>query len=223
MVHRPEDEDDQECVASGLLGAHPNRAHHGHRQQAEEHQHHPNDLSEPERVWDNRDLLRVHEVHNSDGELLEDSRENWCRNIDDPGPITLDDHPLHPLQRDILLSRCCLEVLQARRIDTAQVQVRKVRPVEIRDVTHAVAEEQAHQPREDILKLLDLCLLCWIRAAERNQVTDAIQPHPACALDQGDPFPVTAVGMLSPEDDQESNHVCNQPPCIYLKLGGLLF
>mmetsp|Transcript_108851 Transcript_108851/g.304745 ORF Transcript_108851/g.304745 Transcript_108851/m.304745 type:complete len:377 (-) Transcript_108851:161-1291(-) len=140
VMDGPEGEDDEECVASTLRCTHPNGAEQGDGQEAGEDEHHPDRLREDEREGHGRYLVRIDEVHDTDGELLEDPRQNGGRNVDDPGAGVLHHEPLHPLEDDVLLRGCRLEVGQAAGLQAVHIQVGEAVPARARDVAHGVAD-----------------------------------------------------------------------------------
>eukprot|EP00429_Kryptoperidinium_foliaceum_P105531 CAMPEP_0176240826 /NCGR_PEP_ID=MMETSP0121_2-20121125/29575_1 /TAXON_ID=160619 /ORGANISM="Kryptoperidinium foliaceum, Strain CCMP 1326" /LENGTH=259 /DNA_ID=CAMNT_0017580333 /DNA_START=230 /DNA_END=1007 /DNA_ORIENTATION=+ len=161
-------------------------------------------LCELERKRDDGELLRVHDLHIAHGELLKNTGQDGRRDIDHLVTGLLNDQPLDPLQRDVDPRSALLNVLDAIEVDTLQVKISESLVVEARDVAHDARHQQAHQAREEKLKIVDLLLLLRLAATEGNQVAAAIQPDGARGLHERNPFPIPRVRQARAEDDQKS-------------------
>mmetsp|Transcript_20232 Transcript_20232/g.58653 ORF Transcript_20232/g.58653 Transcript_20232/m.58653 type:complete len:314 (+) Transcript_20232:335-1276(+) len=217
VVEGPEHERYEERQGGGLRRGHPQGAKRRQRHHAIERQHDPCQLRKVEWETHRRDFVRVDHVHEADGELLEDAGQDRRRDVNDAAAVLLDNEPLHPLQHDVLPRRRAVYVLDALGANLPHIQVGKALPVELGDVTHRVAHQQAHEPRQHELEGPHLVLAVRRGTAKGDQVAATIQPHTARTLHKCDTLPVPAVGQLRAEGRQKpQSHREQRPPDLFV-------
>mmetsp|Transcript_36074 Transcript_36074/g.81512 ORF Transcript_36074/g.81512 Transcript_36074/m.81512 type:complete len:239 (-) Transcript_36074:11-727(-) len=170
------------------------------------HQHEADQLCIREGERNVLDLPHVVQVDDAAGELLEGSREDWRRHVEDLGLVILDDKPLQPVHHKLAPVGGLPEEARALGVHGVDVDHLERVVVELANLLKGQAVQQAAEPNEHVLEVLHLVVFGGVLGAEGEEVADGIEPLSADLVDERCPLPEAGVRLVVAEHYQEAEN-----------------